>query len=170
MTEAQRLTSVEKILVSACLVGHRVRYDGKVLPVAEQTMRLWRREGRLVWVCPEVDAGMSIPRAPAEIAVGDGSAVLDGGSSVLARSGVDLSQQFLAGANIALELCKQHGIRFAILTEASPSCGSSVIHDGTFSGVKKRGEGVTTALLRRHGITVYNQFQVEALRDALGSR
>lgn len=160
---------MNKILVSACLLGKRVRYDGKELSVDEGILQDWLREGRLVSVCPEVDAGMSIPRAAAEISYGDGAMVLVGSSSVLTKAGVDVSNYFLKGAKLALDLCREHEIRVAILTEASPSCGSSVIHDGTFSAAKKAGEGVTTALLRQHGVSVFSQHQLLEVRDALQS-
>ena len=158
---------VQKVLISACLLGRRVRYDGKALTVAQQTLQEWLREGRLVSICPEVDAGMSVPRPPAEISSGDGTAVLIGSSSVLDNTGADVSHYFLMGAKLALDLCKEHQIRIAILTEGSPSCGSSSIHDGTFSAVKKAGEGVTTALLRQNGIAVFNQHQLTEANDAL---
>lgn len=158
---------MHKILISACLLGRRVRYDGKTLTVAQKTLQGWLDEGRLVSVCPEVDAGMSIPRPPAEIVSGDGAEVLAGSSSVLDDTGADVSHYFLTGANLALELCKAHEIRIAILTEGSPSCGSSLIHDGTFSAAKKAGEGVTTALLRKNGIAVFNQHQLSEANSAL---
>lgn len=158
---------MNKVLISACLLGRRVRYDGKALTVAQETLQQWLEEGRVVSVCPEVDAGLPIPRPPAEIAFGDGASVLVGSSSVVAKTGVDVSDYFLKGAKLALELCREHEIHVAILTEASPSCGSSVIHDGTFSAVKKAGQGVTTALLRQHGVTVFNQYQLEEAQDAL---
>ena len=158
---------VHKVLISACLLGKRVRYDGKTLTVAQEILQAWLHEGRVVSVCPEVDAGMSIPRPPAEIVSGDGSEVLAGSSSVLANTGADVSHYFLKGANLALDLCKEHKILIAILTEGSPSCGSSLIHDGTFSAAKKAGEGVTTALLRQNGIAVFNQHQLTEASDAL---
>ena len=159
--------TVHKVLISACLLGRRVRYDGKTLTVAQRTLQGWLDEGRVVSVCPEVDAGMSIPRPPAEIISGDGSEVLAGSSSVLADTGADVSHYFLKGANLALDLCTEHKIRIAILTEGSPSCGSSLIHDGTFSAVKKVGEGVTTALLRKNGIAVFSQHQLTEANNAL---
>ena len=158
---------MHKVLISRCLLGEPVRYDGKARALTENTLHRWLREGRVVAACPEVDAGMSVPRPAAEIVSGGGVDVLDGSSTVIANTGADVSSFFLKGANLALDLCREHNIHIAILTEGSPSCGSSLIHDGSFSASKKAGEGVTTALLRRHGIAVFNQHQLAEANDAL---
>ena len=55
----------------------------------------------------------------------------------------------------------------ALLTDGSPSCGDSFIYDGTFKGRRIDGEGVTAALLRQHGITVFLQTEISSLAAAL---
>lgn len=160
---------MEPILISACLIGKRVRYDGKALSVAEEILQQWIAEGRLVSVCPEVDAGMSIPRAPAEIVQGSGADVLQGKASVVDNLGIDVTDYFKNGAQLALNACRNNNIKIAVLTESSPSCGSSTIYDGRFSKTKIRGEGVTAALLKANGVKVFSQYQISAAMLTLKS-
>ncbi|QHI70893.1 DUF523 domain-containing protein [Tichowtungia aerotolerans] len=153
--------------MSACLLGKKVRYDGGSLSVNNQVLERWISEGRIVSVCPEVEAGMSIPRKPAEIVDGSGNRVLDGKTDVVEKGGNMVSDGFIAGASVALELCKKFNIEIAILAESSPSCGSSLIYDGSFSGHRIPGMGVTAALLRRHGIQVFNQYEIADANKAI---
>lgn len=115
---------MKKILVSACLLGKRVRYDGRALTVTEHILKEWIRSGRVVSICPEVDAGMPIPRPAAEISGGDGYAVLAHQGRVITSTGADVTDYFRRGAEQALALCKEHHIKIAVLSEASPSCGT----------------------------------------------
>jgi uncharacterized protein YbbK (DUF523 family) len=158
---------MEKILISACLLGKRVRYDGNALSVSANILEKWLAEGRVVSVCPEVDAGMSIPRSPAEIFEGDGYSVLAGSATVVDDTGIDVSSFFKKGAKIALELCKKYNVKVAILTENSPSCGSSAIYDGSFTTKKIDGVGVTAALLKKNGIEVFSQHDIPSANKAL---
>jgi uncharacterized protein YbbK (DUF523 family) len=153
---------VERILVSACLLGQPVRYDGTGRRSDDRLFEQWRAEGRLVPFCPEVRGGLPVPRAAAEISGGLGGDVLDGRARVLTRDGSDVTPQFVEGARQALEQARSYGIRLAILKEGSPSCGGLRVHDGTFSGHKIPGHGVTTALLQRNGITVFSEDALEA--------
>jgi uncharacterized protein YbbK (DUF523 family) len=158
---------IEKILVSSCLLGRRVRFDASVLSVWNRILEQWKTDGRIVPICPEVDAGMSIPRAPAEISGGSGRDVLEGSAFVMDKTGQDVTGYFMTGASLALALCEQHDIKIAILTESSPSCGSMTIYDGRFEGNKIVGAGVTAALLQEKGIRVFNQFSISAADEAL---
>jgi len=158
---------LNKVLISACLLGKLVRYDGKTRPVADTILEQWLAQGRVVSICPEVDAGMSIPRQPAEISTGDGHAVWAGTAQVLIENGDEVSAYFKKGAQLALSLCQQHAIKIAVLTEGSPSCGSSTIYDGSFSRHKIAGTGVTVALLEQHNIKVFNQYDLQAANQAL---
>lgn len=157
---------MQKILVSACLLGHPVRYDGRGGGPFDQLAR-WQQEGRLVVLCPEVAGGLPTPRPPAEIAGGQGGDVLDGQVQVLTVAGEDVSAAFLAGAEQALQLVRKHGIGIAILKSGSPSCGNQLTYDGTFTGTKVSGEGVTTALLRREGLQVFSELELPAAALAL---
>ena len=146
-------------LVSACLLGIACRFDGQGCPAPELHGPAVR--GEVVPVCPEVLGGLSTPRPPAEIenaAAGlDGHAVLDGQTRVLRSDGVDVTAQFIQGAQATLTLARQLGIRQAILKARSPSCGSGWIHEGKFAGTLVLGDGVAAALLKRNGIQVVSE-------------
>ena len=157
-----------KLLVSACLLGEAVRYDGRAKPLPGDALQDLCAAGRVVAFCPEVAGGLPVPRAPAEIAGSGGDAVIDGTAVVITASGEDVSEHFLAGAQRALALCREHRIAVAVLTERSPSCGSGETYDGSFSRSTRNASGVATALLRRHGIRVFNQYQLDAAIDCLG--
>jgi uncharacterized protein YbbK (DUF523 family) len=157
---------MDKILVSRCLLGHRVRYDAGASGPFDQ-LQQWLDEGRIVPLCPEVAGGLPTPRAAAEIPGGQGAQVLDGDAAVITSDGEDVTVQFLSGAYQALELVRENGIRIAVLKANSPSCGNLLTYDGTFSGVKVPGEGVTAALLRRHGVRVFSELELAEAASAL---
>lgn len=157
---------MHKILVSRCLLGHRVRYDGGAHGPYD-LLQQWLDEGRVVALCPEVAGGLLTPRPPAEIVGGQGAQVLDGRLPVLTIDGADVTSAFVAGAQQALALVHEHGIRLALLKARSPSCGNLENYDGSFSGVRVAGEGVTAALLRRAGVQVFNEQQLDEARQAL---
>lgn len=159
----------EKILISACLAGLPVRYNGSAKPLIHDAVERWKAEGRLVTLCPELAGGFQVPRPPAEIENGlNGDDVLDGRARVLEISGGDVSAAYIAGAQIALDVARENGCRHALLIDGSPSCGSGFVYDGSFSGVRHAGQGVTAALLRRSGIAVYSDREVEKLACDLG--
>ncbi len=157
-----------KILVSACLMGHAVRYDGRSKPLIHPAIDRWREEGRLVTICPEMSAGMAVPRPPAEIEGGaTGEDVLAGIARVIERAGGDVTAEFLQAAENALALAEETGCRYALLIDGSPSCGSGFIYDGSFSGTRNTGHGVTAALLQQAGIEVYSDREIEKLVERL---
>lgn len=156
------------ILVSACLLSQPVRYDGKAKALEHPALEQWRREGRLVAICPEMSAGLPVPRPAAEIAEArSGQDVLDKGARVVDVTRVDVTEIFISGASMALALARRHACRYALLTDGSPSCGSRTIHDGSFSGQRHAGTGVTTAMLREHGIEVFAESDIDALQARL---
>lgn len=155
-----------KVLVSRCLLGHRVRYDGGASGPYGQ-LAAWQDEGRVVALCPEVAGGLPTPRAPAEIPGGQGGQVLAGTVRVVTSEGEDVSPAFIEGARQALELVRRHGIRIAVLKAHSPSCGNRLTYDGSFSAVKVSGEGVTTALLRQAGVQVFSELELPEAAAAL---
>ena len=159
---------MHKILVSRCLLGHRVRYDGGASGPFDQ-LASWLAEGRVVALCPEVAGGLPTPRAAAEIPGGQGGEVLDGLARVITTEGEDVSAEFLSGARQALERVREHGIRIAVLKANSPSCGNLLTYDGSFSGVKVSGEGVTAALLKRAGVQVFSELELAEAAAALAA-
>jgi len=159
---------LEKILVSACLLGAKVRYHGGDAASMNPTLRQWEQEGRLVSACPEVEGGLGTPRPPAEIVGGGGGhAVAARMASVRTAAGADVTAQFVSGANSALDAARRHGARIAILKDGSPSCGSSFVYDGTFSGTRAAGVGVTAALLQQNGIRVFSDREIDAAAACL---
>ncbi|MBX4896426.1 DUF523 domain-containing protein [Rhizobium bangladeshense] len=157
-----------KILVSACLMGHAVRYDGRAKPLLHPAIEIWRAEGRLVTICPEMSAGMAVPRPPAEIADGATSEqVLAGKARVVELTGGDVTAEFLQAAENAVALARQTGCRHALLIDGSPSCGSDFIYDGTFSGRRQAGNGVTAAALKAAGVEVFSDREIDQLLDRL---
>jgi uncharacterized protein YbbK (DUF523 family) len=156
----------QKLLISRCLLGHRVRYDGGASgPYAQ--LAQWQAEGRVIALCPEVAGGLPTPRAPAEIPGGQGVQVLDGTAPVMTVEGEDVTAAFVSGARQALALVQQHGIGIAILKANSPSCGNVLTYDGSFSATKVEGQGVTAALLTRAGVQVFSELQLEEAVEAL---
>ena len=149
------------LLVSACLAGLRVRYDAS--HKLDETIRTLVEEGRAATVCPEMLGGLATPREPAEILGGNGDDVLDGAARVVTVSGVDVTASFIEGAYRTLEKARAMNATAVVLKEHSPSCGSSWIYDGRFSGKTLAGSGVTAALLRRHGIEVIAEGQLADL-------
>lgn len=157
-----------RVLISSCLLGQPVRYNGSSKLCEHTLLTKWRAENRLVSFCPEVEAGLLIPRPAAEIVGKDGFAVLENRSKVIDQNGQDITQKFIEGARKTLQVAFDTGVLLAILTDGSPSCGSTYLYDGTFSGACKAGMGVTAALLEKNGLRVFNQTQIEGDVAILG--
>lgn len=139
------------LLVSACLLGLCCRYDGCAKPNAE--VLALREKHALIPVCPEQLGGLATPRLPAERK----------GERVVTRAGFDVTEEYVRGAQQALELAKLLQCQAAVLKERSPSCGCGQIYDGSFSKTIIPGDGVTAALLKANGISVYGESQVHEL-------
>ena len=148
-----------RVVISACLAGVACTHE------AEAKTREWAlklvAENRAILVCPEVAGGLPIPRPAAEIVDGDGSDVLEGRARVMSENGDDVTQNYLIGARNALEAGRAAGARLAILKARSPSCGCGAIHDGTFEGGLREGDGVTAAMLKREGLEVASDEEVD---------
>ena len=150
-----------RVLVSACLLGEKVRYNGAAALSSSAWLTEWLAEGRIVPFCPEVAGGFGVPRPAAEIDGHAGAAVLDGQARVLTQAGADVTDGFLRGAHLALDAARAQNVCLAVLKDGSPSCASELIHDGSFSGRRHAGRGVTTALLERNGIRVFSEQRVD---------
>lgn len=135
------------IFVSGCLIGINCKYNGGN-NFDERIFNLVK-EGKAIPICPEQLGGLRTPRNPAEIQERDGQ------RSVVTCEGEDVTNEYKKGAEEVLELAKKLGIKEAILQPRSPSCGKSLIYDGTFSKKKIEGNGVTADLLIKNGIDVY---------------
>ncbi|KNC15332.1 purine nucleoside phosphorylase [Pantoea sp. RIT-PI-b] len=154
---------MEKILVSACLMGYAVRYNASDKALVSATLARWRSEQRLVIHCPELAAGLHTPRLPAEIAGGSAEQVLTGAARIIESDGRDVTQHYVLAAWLALRAAQEAHCRFALLTDGSPTCGSQQVYNGSFSGQRQSGRGVAAALLLQHGIEVFAESQLIAL-------
>lgn len=141
----------EAILISACLLGVRCRYDGGSKP-QEPILRLMEKY-TLIPVCPEQLGGLPTPRLPSERI----------GAQVVMKDGTDVTAAYRRGAEEALRLARLFGCRRAVLKERSPSCGSGAVYDGTFTGTVIPGDGVTAQLLKANGIQVVGESRAEEL-------
>ncbi len=137
-----KYSKASDLIISACLAGVPCRYNGGTC--ARPELKKLVDCGAAIPVCPEELGGLVIPRPPAEIQ----------GDRVINKAGEDVTAEFQRGARAVLKIAQENGISRAILKERSPSCGSCFIYDGSFTRAVIPGEGVTTALLRRNGITV----------------
>ena len=142
-----------KLLISACLLGERCRYDGKSKPLPEEILRRLREQYELIPVCPEQAGGLPTPRAPSERR----------GVKVVSETGRDVTAEYEAGARFALALAQKERVDAALLKARSPSCGKGAIYDGTFSRTLIPGNGVTAELLEQNGIPVYTEEEIETL-------
>ena len=142
-----------RILVSACLLGVGCRYDGQSnqLPQLEQLMK----KHTCIPVCPEIFGGLPTPRVPAERQ----------GNKVITRDGQDVTENFIRGTAEVLRLADLYHCKAALLKERSPSCGSGQIYDGTFTKTLVEGDGLTAQMLKKKGITVYGESQIQELVD-----
>ncbi len=160
--------SVIRVLVSACLLGIRVRHHGGAASCESPVLARWLAEGRVVPFCPEVAGGLSTPRAPAEIEPGAAAlSVLRGEARVRTSAGDDVTEAFAAGARAAALVAGHQRVRIAVLKDGSPSCATSFTYDGRFSGERVAGVGVTAALLVEAGVQVFSEDQLDAADRAL---
>ena len=149
---------MRKILVSACLFGGApVRYDGKSKEETSELFIQWKQEGRLIPVCPEVFGGLPVHRSDAQRQ----------GSRIIARNGRDVTAEYLKGAEEAVRLADDENVICAIMKEKSPSCGSSRIYDGTFTGTLIEGEGLAVQLLRKAGVKVFSEEQLNEVKQLI---
>jgi len=140
------------ILVSACLLGVNCKYDGK--NNLREEVKALMASHTLVPFCSEVYGGMPTPRIPSERR----------GDKVINAKGHDVTEYFYKGAEEALKLAKDFNCKYAILKAKSPSCGYGKIYDGSFTGTLTDGDGVTAELLRKHGITVLTENELNHIK------
>ncbi|MDQ0192441.1 DUF523 domain-containing protein [Paenibacillus wynnii] len=153
------------LLVSSCLAGLEVRYNGT--HSLNHRIQELVREGKAMMVCPELLGGLSTPREPAEISGGDGEDVLNGTARVRVESGRDVTDSFIKGAYETLRIAKEMEASIVVLKQNSPSCGSTHIYNGEFSSTKIPGYGVTAALLIRNGIKVLSENDLSEVLETL---
>ena len=155
-----------KILISSCLLGEDVRYDGNNSSIAFNPKFSFSSkelfmdilcENEIYSFCPEVAGGLGIPRVKAEIVS------IEKPFKVLNEENEDITINFLLGAKKALDICIEENIKVALLKSKSPSCGNKQIYDGTFSSNLIEGQGLTAKLLEENGIKVFNENELKEL-------
>lgn len=145
---------MEKLLISACMLGIRSRYDGESKKcISDKELDSIAAKYELVPFCPEIYGGLPTPRVPSERV----------GNSVLMKDGSDVTENYERGADQALYLCRALGIRAALLKSKSPSCGKDEIYDGSFTGTLTGRSGVAAELLMSNGIRVYSEKEIKKL-------
>lgn len=144
------------IAVSACLLGDPCRYDAKVVPCA--AVEKLAEEHSLLPLCPEVLGGLPTPRTPSEIQMAAGRP-----GEVRNALGHDVTASFAEGAEAAVSQAVSHACVAAVLKQKSPSCGSTLVYDGTFTGTLVSGSGLTARLMRERGVAVFDESQVDGL-------
>jgi uncharacterized protein YbbK (DUF523 family) len=149
----RRLPTSGPVLVSACLAGRACAYDASHRAHPEILELV--RSGRAVLVCPEEEGGLGTPRPAAEVSGGTGGDVLDRTARVVTDDGVDVTDQYLAGAEVAVRRAVEERCRAAVLKARSPACGCGAVYDGTFSQTIVEGDGVSAAALRRAGVELW---------------
>ena len=151
-------------IISACLCGVNCKYNGKN-NTSERCLKLFR-EGKAVLVCPEQLGGLQTPRDPVEL---DNAAneIIEGNGKAITNNGEDVTKQFLNGAYETLKIAQELGATKAILKDGSPSCGCNFVYDGTFSGNKIKGKGITVQILENEGITVFSDEDLEVNNSKL---
>jgi uncharacterized protein YbbK (DUF523 family) len=144
-----------KILVSRCFLGERCKWNGRNNENIEvQNLSTYVQ---FIPICPEVDSGMPTPRIPSEIS----------GDKVFNEVGLDVTSFYQKGAQMALKIAKENDVKYALLKNGSPSCGSTLIYNGKFERTKIEGKGITTRLLEASGIKVYNEDNILDLINEL---
>lgn len=148
-----------KIGISTCLAGINCTYKGTNNLVLG--LKKLYDEGRIIAVCPEVLGGLSIPRSPAEIKQHNPLVVEN-------QLGQDVTQEYLLGAQKALDIFLEKDVDVAVLKYRSPSCGNDGIYDGTFSHTLIEGQGVFAKMLKDNGIKVFNESEIEKFLEYVG--
>lgn len=139
---------METLLISACLMGYNCKYNGGNNALPPEVLSALRERYRLIPVCPEAAGGLPTPRVPSERR----------GGRVVTRDGRDVTAAFRRGAEIAGKLAERTGARLALLKSGSPSCGSGMIYDGSFTGTLMPGDGVTAEYLKNKNLIIFGNY------------
>lgn len=153
----------KKIGVSACLLGIDCKYNGK--NNKNESVLEYVKDMECIEICPESYGGLPTPRVPSEIEEGkSGEDFIKDKENfhVYSKEAVDVTDEFIRGAKIALEKLKSKGVEEVIMKESSPSCGVNKIYTGKFDGGKKNGMGVTAALFKENGIKMLSEKDIES--------
>ena len=143
---------MKKILISSCLLGKNVKYDGGNNSILEnEFIQFFKKHNFLIPICPEVDGGLPTPRIPVEIQ----------GNRAINKEGIDKTIEFINGAEIALEQALKAGVKMAIMKSKSPSCGKDFIYDGSFTKTLVNEDGISVRLLKKYDIKIFTENELE---------
>lgn len=148
---------MEKLLISACLLGKNVKYNGNNNKIDTSEIAKYIE---FVPICPEVMGGLPIPRVPNERK----------NDKVINQIGLDVTKNYELGKDIAINIAKNNHIKYALLKSKSPSCGNDFIYDGTFSHTLINKSGVTAEALKKIGVIVFNENQIDDLLHFLKTK
>lgn len=154
-----------KIFVSGCLSGEKIRYNGTGVQMDGATWSQWKDEGHLFYFCPELAAGFPVPRPAAEIAGGTAEDVIFGKAKVIENTGGDVTDLFIQGARLAIEAAKKENVVMAIMTDGSPSCGSTYLDAGNFDGNVISGRGILAQMFIDAGIKVFSHTDISSAAE-----
>ena len=150
-----------KILISACLVGQNVKYDGTNNSILEDPLiKKLLNLDILIPICPETEGGLATPREPVEIK----------NNKAIEKNGNDKTENFFYGADKACQLAIENGVKLAIMKTKSPSCGSDKIYDGNFNKTLVCGDGITVKALKKLGIKAFSEDDLDELKRVLSEK
>jgi uncharacterized protein YbbK (DUF523 family) len=139
------------VALSSCLAGVKCRYNG-LDAYSDAVMDAVGDD--YILICPEILAGLKVPRVPCEIVGGSGEDVLRGKAKIVDKNGQDITDEIVLGSEKALEICVKNRVTKAYLKAKSPTCGCGKVYDGSFLGVLREGDGVFAAMLKENGVEV----------------
>lgn len=144
---------METILVSACLLGDNVKYNGG--NNYDERIEKLKDYYDIVPICPEMFGGLTTPRIPSEIK----------GDSIINKEGKDVTFEFNKGAHKVINIVNFCHCKKAILMDRSPSCGVHKVYNGKFNGTLIDGMGYTAKLLKSKGIELYTIDEIDELLE-----
>ena len=147
------MSDKKALLISACLLGTNCKYNGGNNALPAEKIAALRGKYRLIPICPETAGGLPTPRDPSERQ----------GDLVVSCKGRDVTAEYSRGADVALRLAEKYGCETALLKGKSPSCGSGLIYDGSFSGRLTPGDGVAAERLRALGVKILGENEADML-------
>ncbi|MBC8256732.1 MAG: DUF523 domain-containing protein [Candidatus Marinimicrobia bacterium] len=152
----------KKVLISACLLGKNCRYNGGHSQITE----LNEIDVEWIPVCPEETGGLGTPRPSAEMQ-DNAENILNGKGKVVNNKGINVTSEFIRGAEKSLQSGLETGLKTAILKSKSPSCGIGKIYDGSFTNTLKTGDGIFAHLCQINEITCISSDNINQIKKTL---
>ena len=152
----------KKVLISACLLGKKCRYNGGHSLLEE----LNGLDVDWIPVCPEESGGLGTPRPSAEMQE-NAEYILNGKGKVVTNKGKNVTHEFIRGAEISLQLGLEVGVKTAILKSKSPSCGIGKLYDGSFTKTLKTGNGIFAYLCQENDINCISSDNINQIKKTL---